>query len=216
MSGRNTLAALLLAVGGPAAAADYPPLPYTPPPAVAAGTVVGPHADAAGGCASCAPGGCDKKGVHGLVSRFQRPPAVITLAPGACFGYFPTQWRKWDEVCPYHYSPTAPAQMMKPPVPYPGYGEQPEAKGPNGDLPAPRPEMPKSDTPVKPDPNGARRLPAPPAAARPVAQGPIPVSAHPIPPPPPAARPLPPPPVAPRTLPPLPPIPVPGEKVSSR
>ncbi|MBA4063022.1 MAG: hypothetical protein C0501_04810 [Isosphaera sp.] len=206
MSGRHTtLAAVLLAAGGPALAADY-----TPPPAVAAGTVVGVHADAAGGCATCAPDAGTRKPGQALISRLR--PTTVQLAPGACFGYFPTQWRKWDEVCPYPYSPAGLSEGQRPPVPYPGYGDRPEPKGPNGELPTPRPVDPKSDTPVKPDPNGAARalppanprvLPPPPANPRVLPPPPLPLN-HTIPPVPVNTRPLPPPP------------PLPGEKAASR
>jgi hypothetical protein len=39
-------------------------------------------------------------GEHPLLKhRKPLPTKTIDLCPGACFGYFPTQWRTWDEAC---------------------------------------------------------------------------------------------------------------------
>ena len=27
------------------------------------------------------------------------PPRAVSLCPGGCFGFFPTQWRSWEEAC---------------------------------------------------------------------------------------------------------------------
>jgi hypothetical protein len=27
------------------------------------------------------------------------PTVTVNLCPGACYGYFPTQWRSWEEAC---------------------------------------------------------------------------------------------------------------------
>jgi len=64
----------------------------------------------------------------------------VNLCPGACFGYFQTQWRKWDEVCPY---------------PYLGQGvtDAPRLPGTTapkpGELTPPRPFDPKMGDPKK-------------------------------------------------------------------
>jgi hypothetical protein len=44
------------------------------------------------------------------LQRKPLPPINVTLCPGACFGYFPTQWRSWDDAC-----------GTTPSVPVPGY-----------------------------------------------------------------------------------------------
>src|SRR5262245_29122939 len=53
-------------------------------------------------CASCGHGhGGHLLGGGLLHGRHQ--PYTVNLCPGACFGYFQTQWRRWEEVCPYPY-----------------------------------------------------------------------------------------------------------------
>ena len=75
-------------------------------------------------------------------SRFHKPkpPYTVNLCPGACFGYFPTQWRSWNEVCPPEAGlVTGPVQ---PPIP-------PASK--NGDgIPQPRPVDPKTEMTTPP------------------------------------------------------------------
>jgi hypothetical protein len=113
---RSALGAAALAVlawtGPPARAADVTP------PAVPSAVPVTVNADAAGcdsgapGCAGCQ--GAARAGRSGCAScgrlfanggPFHRTPNPypVNLCPGACFGYFQTQWRRWDEVCPLPY-----------------------------------------------------------------------------------------------------------------
>jgi hypothetical protein len=140
-STRLILAAAALAwAGGAADAADVPP----PPPVVvgAAPVTVGE----APGCATCQQGGlfkghrstCDKL-LH------KKGPYPVHLCPGACFGYFQTQWRKWDEVCPYPYLGVGVGDAARPPggVLHPRPGEI---------LTPPRPVDPKMTDPKMPDP----------------------------------------------------------------
>jgi hypothetical protein len=91
-----------------------------------------------------------------------KAPFPVTLCPGACFGYFQTQWRKWDEVCPYPYlgmGPSGGAQSTNAPQ-TPGTGPRP------GELTQPRPVDPKMADPKMPDPKktGSLNLPAIPVA----------------------------------------------------
>lgn len=95
------------------------------------------HGAPKGNCATC--------GKFLPLSQYKnsKGPYQVNLCPGACFGYFQTQWRKWDEVCPYPYRGTGVSDAPKPPVPVvnvprPGSGE----------LNPPRPLDPK----VMPDP----------------------------------------------------------------
>jgi len=77
-------------------------------------------------------------------------PYVTNLCPGACFGYFQTQWRKWDEVCPYPYQGTGVTDAPKRPTPaLPSiYDRLPVEK--KGTLPEPRPIDPKTGIPMLP------------------------------------------------------------------
>jgi hypothetical protein len=59
------------------------------------------------GCATCnsASSACDSCKVKSLFHGFHKPckPYQTKLCPGACFGYFQTQWHRWDNVCPIPY-----------------------------------------------------------------------------------------------------------------
>jgi hypothetical protein len=135
------------------------------PGAAAPGVVVGAAPVTVGmpACESC------QGGTHGVAKtscttcgkllgsnlhRDKKAPYPVNLCPGACFGYFQTQWRKWDEVCPYPYLGIGPGNNSSPPAgPYfpphtPPTGVQPST-APNGTLPAPRPLDPKMTTPKK-------------------------------------------------------------------
>lgn len=99
---RRCLPALALALSGvPVAAADGPLLPGP-----------GGH-EAAGTCTTCQKHntrlGSDcptcVNGKYGI--GWKKRPTIPSLAPGACFGYFPTQWNRWSDVCP---------------LPHPGHG----------------------------------------------------------------------------------------------
>lgn len=161
---RRGLPALALALAAtPAAAGDGP--------------LRGIGHGTAGG-SSCADGNCDKHFTRAgsdcptcVNGRFgigwRKRPTVPTLAPGACFGYFPTQWNRWEDVCPLPYSgapepPPGPKAAKTAPLPDPrpaGDGADPKAKGsdqpitPKGagtgakgtDLP--KTDLPKTDVP---------------------------------------------------------------------
>jgi hypothetical protein len=142
-------AAVVMAFGlsGRGIAADTTPTQL--PAAITAGPTVQGSA-----CASCASGldrfgscdgGCKSCHTCGhLLHVPDRGPFVVNLCPGACFGYFQTQWRKWENVCPY---------------PYQGINVNDAAKAPSPSLPSTSdklPPMKKPDTltePRKIDPN---------------------------------------------------------------
>ena len=66
------------------------------------------------------------------------PPRSVTLCPGACFGYFPTQWRKWEDVCPIPYAGNYdPLHPSIPPIP------SSDSNGKNGTIPIPHSLEPK-------------------------------------------------------------------------
>ena len=99
-STRAATAAALASAGASASAADV----YAPP--VAPGAVA-PAMPACESCQHGAPkGNCSTCGNKLLGNHRDKGPYPVTLCPGACFGYFQTQWRKWDEVCPYPVSYT--------------------------------------------------------------------------------------------------------------
>ena len=152
---RSALAALGVAFAWAGASALAADVTAPPPPAVYGAT---PVTVGMPGCETCqhgAPkGGCDACGKSfgkGLMPKNllhkDKAPFQVTLCPGACFGYFQTQWRKWDEVCPYPYQGIGvtdagrlPGGMVPPP---------PSGSG----LAPPRPLDPKMTDPKMPDPN---------------------------------------------------------------
>ena len=145
-------------------AADTPmPAPMTSAFGTAAQVSVG-----APGCATCEHGvpaagctSCGRKLLSGQLLH-KNTHASASLCPGACFGYFQTQWRKWDEVCPYPYSGTGTGNNSAPPT---GPFFPPNMTPPGTSLPTPRPVDPKmveskkvginsgSDLPVIPVPS---------------------------------------------------------------
>jgi hypothetical protein len=156
MSVRNRIlmAAVICAcaASGRVGAADVPNVSVysNSPAALSAGPCVSQN-----GCASGA-GGVSRytAGVRGVPactgssceSRFQKlnkkEPYAVNLCPGACFGYFQTQWRSWDEVCPTQGT----IVDMKPPAPYlpPASDRPPQEMKKNGEnVPPPRPVDPK-------------------------------------------------------------------------
>jgi hypothetical protein len=163
-------AAVLLVAGSGARAADPTPIPgYLAPPT---GPVAQPYVQSGGTCATCGHGrggvvsalrgGC---GLHGSSCKptcptHNKPPYVVNLCPGACFGYFQTQWRRWDEVCPYPYQGTGVSDAARPPSPFlpsPSVSDRPpvDKKGKDGGaLPDPRPIDPKTGKPIVPPPSG--------------------------------------------------------------
>ena len=103
---------------------------------------------------------------------YRKRPTVPTLAPGACFGYFPTQWNRWEDVCPIPYpgagindpglTTTAPRTPLKAdgagtgkpaiaPAPKPS-SDTPLGKGKGAELPKPGtlPDIPKGVSPPAP------------------------------------------------------------------
>jgi hypothetical protein len=161
-------AALAWSGGAVALAADVvPPRPIAP--AVAGGAPVIVEREAApGGCATCQHGAaastcprCSKW----LSWHKNKPPFQVTLCPGACFGYFQTQWRKWDDVCPYPYLGTGASDAGRLP------GVVPRAPSPTGaPLTPPRTIEPKMPEPKMPAnaapgiPKGGSDLPVIPSA----------------------------------------------------
>lgn len=134
-----------LAFSGYASAADQA--------AIAAPAIAGAPAAAGAGCPACAGGAaqaCDTCGKSRLsLSIFHRTktckPYQTQLCPGACFGYFQTQWHKWENVCPIPYQGVglndAPVRSATP--------TSPAAPKAGSDLPVPKalpkiPAIPKS------------------------------------------------------------------------
>ncbi|MBM3979751.1 MAG: hypothetical protein FJ304_05620 [Planctomycetes bacterium] len=121
-----------------ATAADVTPPP--PPPVYGAPVAVGDP-----GCETCQHGTakakCAKCGSLLSLHRNGKTPYPVNLCPGACFGYFQTQWRKWDEVCPYPYLGVGVSDAPRPPA---------GVLNPGG--PTPRPLDPKMMDPKLPDP----------------------------------------------------------------
>ena len=97
----RSLGAVALFVGytGCLSAADNPPVTTAGPVTIAGGDP--------GDCPTCS-GGTVKKS-HSffksprLLGHLPCKPYTPQLAPGACFGYFQTQWHRWQDVCPLPY-----------------------------------------------------------------------------------------------------------------
>src|SRR5437588_3273 len=51
-----------------------------------------------GTCKSCGAHSCHSCSKCGTpwIHSHTKGPYIVNLCPGACFGYFQTQWRKWD------------------------------------------------------------------------------------------------------------------------
>ena len=83
-------------------------------------TVGAPVTIGAPGCETCQhgtpKGSCSTCGKSILFPNKNKKPYPVTLAPGACFGYFQTQWRKWDDACPYPYQGHGVSDAPKPAV----------------------------------------------------------------------------------------------------
>jgi hypothetical protein len=151
---RSALKAVAVAAlawsGGSARAADVTP-PAAPVVIGAAPVTVG-----APGCSTCQGHGCETGkpgrtrsscstcGQLSVGSLFKKTPDryPVTLCPGACFGYFQTQWHKWDEVCPYPYLGMGASDSSRTPGASPG-------KQPGSDTTPPRPLEPKMIEPKK-------------------------------------------------------------------
>jgi hypothetical protein len=133
--------------GTSARAADV--APGAPPAGIAAPVSVG--GGWAPGCETCqhgiAKGHCNTCGKLLTWDRLHKDKKAmypVNLCPGACFGYFQTQWRKWDEVCPYPYLGIGVNDSMR----LPG-GVTPVAPPRPGELTPPRPFDPKMMDPKK-------------------------------------------------------------------
>lgn len=116
------------------------------------------------GCPACAGGSfsdvgtktCDHCGGSMLFHKHEKGPYVVTLCPGACFGYFQTQWRKWQDVCPYPYQGVGVSDSPRPPSPVlpalttppaPTMVVPPKSDAP---IPGPKPVVPKTGDSSKP------------------------------------------------------------------
>jgi hypothetical protein len=155
--------------GSSASAADV-----TAPAAPAATVSAAPISVGEAGCASCQmcahgafKGHCDVCGklLGSKLHKDKKAPYPVTLCPGACFGYFQTQWRKWDEVCPYPYLGIGPNTNL--PTNHPA--NQPATGSRPGELGQPRPVDPKMPDPKMPESKKTGSLQMPPIPVAPVA-----------------------------------------------
>ena len=167
-------AVLVMAVGyvGIAVAADQP-------------VVVAPAAPVVEGCPTCTDGAagapCGRAGCRTCGGKFGHragcnPPKPIAgqLRPGACFGYFQTQWHRWEDVCPLPYQGVgvndAPRRLPTVPGVLPAPTLQPKSDAPaqpmnpaKSDAPAqPMNPVPKGAGTPAPTPGTIPQLPAPP------------------------------------------------------
>lgn len=164
---RPRAAALVIALGsaGGVTASDNPPV-VVPGPAIYPGAP----------CPNCvpntAPVAC-QNGTCGHAKHGTKCKIVYQtqLRPGACFGYFQTQWNRWEDVCPVPYqgvglndAPRVPTRPVAgPQTPLGAPNKLPEVKGPpliEQKVPTPDPKpMPEP----RKDPKGGLDLPKPPA-----------------------------------------------------
>ena len=172
---RVAAVAVVFGAAGTSAAVDTP---------VAAPPVVHPAAAPCPTCAAPAGTPCGPTcgptwtGTKECRTHFGRPvpPYQTKLCPGACFGYFQTQWSRWEDVCPVPYqghgitdapaTRTTPVTPVRPPV---------EVKKPVD----PKPMDPKSlDPKFNKDPKGGELPPPRPggtgANPMPVGRGTVP------------------------------------------
>lgn len=134
------LAVAVAACAPSARAADQPGAPaalpmFTDPAAGGGCATCGGRGGPALGCSTC---GKLLRGHERFGFKHKNTLYQVNLCPGACFGYFQTQWRKWDDACPY---------------PYLGVGASDGAKRPAPAAPA-RPEQMAPPRPVEPKKNG--------------------------------------------------------------
>lgn len=100
------VAVAITAIGfsGLAVAADQP---GAAPLGAAPTMLAGPGSVGGAGCATCgtASAGCNTCNAHKSLLHHHKTctPYQTTLCPGACFGYFQTQWHRWENVCPIPY-----------------------------------------------------------------------------------------------------------------
>lgn len=135
LAARAAVAGLVAGYVGLATAADEP---------VVAVPVIAGEA-----CPTCAagPGGAPCKSAkcrscEGRRFGFTPPkPVVGQLRPGACFGYFQTQWHRWEDVCPLPYQGVgvsdAPSRAPSA-APLGVPTAAPKAKGTDAPLPLPK------------------------------------------------------------------------------
>jgi hypothetical protein len=142
--------AVLVWTSKPVFAADVTP---ATPPVAAAGAPVSVRDPGCASCQTCEHGSargscntCGKLLTGDRLHKDKHAPYPVTLCPGACFGYFQTQWRKWDEVCPYPYLGIGVSDAQKIPGTGGPIGPRP---GGGGELAPPRPIDPKSGDPKK-------------------------------------------------------------------
>lgn len=69
--------------------------------------VVAPAAPVADVCPTCTAGAggapCNLGGCKTCNTCSPKKPVVGQLRAGACYGYFQTQWHRWEDVCPIPY-----------------------------------------------------------------------------------------------------------------
>ena len=138
--GRFSVVSLAVGYVGLATAADQPVVVAPAAPAVVGD--VCPTCTAGSAGAPCGKAGCGN-GCN------PKKPVVGQLRPGACFGYFQTQWHRWEDVCP---------------LPYQGVGQNDAPQrtpfaGPGGIPQAAPAAPPKSDAPPKATPMPTRPVP---------------------------------------------------------
>lgn len=144
--------ALSVAVLGWASASAQAADVVPPPPVVAAAPVAAgdpgcatcEHGAASGSCATCK---------HHVLLKKNKTPFQVNLCPGACFGYFQPQWRKWDDVCPYPYIGHGVGDAPRPAAPVINVPR------PGGELSPPRP-LPGTEK-EKMEPKGSGLPPIP-------------------------------------------------------
>lgn len=132
---RPCAAAILLAYGVSvsASASDNPPQVVAAPQVVAGAPcqTCGPLP------AACASGKCGH--AH---HKHCKHPYVTTLCPGACFGYFQTQWNRWEDVCPHPYQGIGISDAPRPATPS---TTQPMPLTPPAKVPMGEPKLPNVD-----------------------------------------------------------------------
>ena len=114
---------------------------------------------------------------HKYIKLFAGP----TVACGSCYGYFPTQWRAWNEACNEPQVVEAgPVRIETPPEPVPQPPAVPIPEKTRETPPAPKPtELKKPETEkTEAKPNKKVELPAlipAPSVAKPANPQPVPV-----------------------------------------
>jgi hypothetical protein len=159
-----------LGSGGAVTAADLPPrvaAPATiPDSGVPCATCNTPSTGGASStCTSCGKSGC----------KHHSKPYVTHLCPGACFGYFQTQWHRWEDVCPLPYQgvgmndaptrttpPIAAPPVLRPTTDPKTTDPKPKTSDTPLPKPAPVPGTAPDTTPPVPPKTTPNNLPIPP------------------------------------------------------